>query len=240
MLLTALTWLYDAKTLVIYSAMPQILVASIGLLRSPRTVRLDVLASMLVFAGMGGLAGLYLFYQFPLPLFQMLLAATITLFGVYLVVSPNRFRAYAPCWPGLLDTLAGFSAALFGISGPVTMTRLMATFSDKTMIRNYAFAFFLSLNLFRVGGYLLNGTFTLPILEMMLVSGPFIAVALWHSHQLHFHVNEKIVSPRGRLGGSVRRAIALLPLSAGRFKMKDRRSWASDIMTIALIFSEEI
>lgn len=191
LLLTALTWLYDAKTLVIYSAMPQMLVAGIGLLRSPRTVRLDVLAGMLVFAGMGGLAGLYLFYQFPLPLFQMLLAATITLFGVYLVFSPNRFRV-TPHLARLLDTLAGFSAALFGISGPVTMTRLMATFPDKTMIRNYAFAFFLSLNAFRVGGYLLNGTFTGPIVEMILVSGPFIAVALWHSHQLHFQVNEKL------------------------------------------------
>ena len=91
-LLALLTWLYDAKTLVIYSAMPQILVASIGLLRSPRTVRLDVLAGMLVFAGMGAVVGLYLFYQFPLPLFQMLLATTITVFGAYLVISPNRFR----------------------------------------------------------------------------------------------------------------------------------------------------
>jgi uncharacterized protein len=190
-LLAVLTWLYDAKTLVIYSAMPQILVAGIGLLRSPRTVRLEVLTGMLVFAGMGAVAGLYLFYQFPLPLFQMLLAAAITLFGTYLVVSPNRFRL-TPAVARSLDTLAGFSAALFGISGPVTMTRLMATFSDKTIIRNYAFAFFLSLNLFRVGGYVLNGTFTRPILEMMLISGPFIAVALWHSNQLHFHVNEKL------------------------------------------------
>jgi len=190
-LLTALTWLYDAKTLVIYSALPQILVAVIGLLRSPRTVRLEVLAGMLVFAGMGAVVGLYLFYQFPLPLFQMLLAVTITVFGIYLVVSSNRFQL-TPALARSLDTLAGFSAALFGISGPVTMTRLMATFSDKTTVRNYALAFFLSTNLFRVGGYVLNDTFTQPILEMMLVSGPFIAVALWHSNQLHFHVNEKV------------------------------------------------
>jgi uncharacterized membrane protein YfcA len=190
-LLTVLTWLYDAKTLVIYSAMPQILVAGIGLWRSPRTVRLGVLAGMLVFAGIGALAGLYLFYQFPLPLFQLLLAGTISLFGIYLVGAPNRFRL-TPALARSLDTLAGFSAALFGISGPVAMTRLMATFSDKTIVRNYALAFFLSLNLFRVGGYLLNGTFTRPILEMMLVSGPFIAVALWYSNQLHFHVNEKL------------------------------------------------
>jgi len=190
-LLTALTWLYDAKTLVIYSALPQILVAVIGLLRSPRTVRLEVLAGMLVFAGIGAVFGLYLFYKFPLPLFQTLLAATITLFGIYLVVAPNRFRL-TPILARSLDTLAGFSAALFGISGPVTLTRLLATYSDKTVVRNYALAFFLSMNLFRVGGYVLNGTFTQPILEMMLVSGPFIAVALWYSNQLHFHVNEKL------------------------------------------------
>ena len=190
-LLTALTWLYDAKTLVIYSTLPQILVASIGLLRSPRTIRLDVLAGMLGFAAIGALAGLYLFYQFPVPLFQIFLAATITVFGVYLIVSPNRLRL-TPALARALDTLAGFSAALFGISGPITLTRLMATFPDKTVVRNYAFAFFLSLNLFRVGGYVWNGTFTVQILEMMLVSGPFIAVALWYSNQLHFRVPEAL------------------------------------------------
>lgn len=191
LLLTVLTWLYDAKTLVIYSAMPQILVATIGLLRSPRTVGLDMLAGMLAFAGMGAIAGLYLFYQFPLTLFQNLLAATIALFGTYLVVSPDRFKL-TPVLARTLDTLAGFSAALFGISGPVVLTRLMATFSNKTIVRNYALAFFLSLNIFRVGGYILNGTFTAPILEMMLVSGPFIAAALWFSSKLHFHVNESL------------------------------------------------
>ena len=190
-LLTALTWLYDAKTLVIYSTLPQILVASIGLLRSPRTIHLNVLAGMLGFATIGALAGLYLFYQFPVSLFQIFLAATITVFGVYLIVLPNRLRL-TPALARSLDTLAGFSAALFGISGPITLTRLMATFPDKTVVRNYAFAFFLSLNLFRVGGYVLNGTFTVQILEMMLVSGPFIAVALWYSNQLHFRVPEAL------------------------------------------------
>lgn len=190
-LLTVLTWLYDAKTLVIYSTLPQILVAVIGLLRAPRTVRLDVLTGMLGFAGVGALAGLYLFYQFPETLFQYTLAGTISIFGIYLIFSPNHFRL-TPWLARVLDSLAGFSAALFGISGPITLTRLMATFPDKTTVRNNAFAFFLSLNLFRVGGYVLNGTFTIPILEMMLVSGPFIAVALWYSHQLHFRVNETV------------------------------------------------
>jgi uncharacterized membrane protein YfcA len=73
----------------------------------------------------------------------------------------------------------------------VAMTRMLATFPDKTTVRNYALAFFLALNLFRVAGYVLNGTFTPDILQMMLVSGPFIAVALWFSNHLHFRVNER-------------------------------------------------
>lgn len=190
LLLTALTWLYDAKTLVIYSTLPQILVAVIGLMRSPRTVQLPVIGKMLGFAALGGLAGLYLFYRAPLGVFQILLAAMITLSGLWLVLAPGRQKFSLPVARSL-DTLGGASQALFGISGPVTMTRMLATFSDKTTVRNYALAFFLATNLFRAGGYVVNGTFTPAILRMMLISGPFIAVTLWYSNQLHFHVNEK-------------------------------------------------
>jgi uncharacterized membrane protein YfcA len=191
LLLTALTWLFDAKTLVIYSTLPQILVGSIGLLRSPRTVRFEVLAGMLAFAGVGGIAGLVLFQRFPADVFQLLLAAAITLSGLYLVAAPGRLRLSAPL-ARTLDTVAGFSQALFGISGPVAMTRLMATFENKTTVRNYALAFFLSLNLFRVGGYLVGGAFTAAIVEMMLWSGPVLAVALWFGNHLHFRVNETL------------------------------------------------
>lgn len=189
LLLTALTWLYDAKTLVIYSTLPQILVAVIGLLRSPRTVRLEVLAGMLGFAVIGGIAGLVLFELFSVAVFQLLLAATVTLSGAYMVAAPGRLRLTPPLARSL-DTLAGLSQALFGISGPVAMTRIMATFDDKTTVRNYALAFFLALNLFRAGGYVVNGTFTPAILEMMLWSGPFLAAALWYGNHLHFRVNE--------------------------------------------------
>jgi uncharacterized membrane protein YfcA len=188
-LLTLLAWVYDAKTLVIYSTLPQVLVGTIGLMRSPRTVRIEVLAGMLAFAALGGALGLYLFYRFPAALFQQLLAAGVTLSGVYLVAAPGRFTLTPPL-ARALDTLAGAAQALFGISGPVAMTRLMATFRDKTVIRNYALAFFLALNLLRAGGYALNGTFTPAILEMMLVSAPFLAVALWYANRLHFRVND--------------------------------------------------
>lgn len=189
LLLMALTWLYDAKTLVIYSTLPQILVAVIGLGRSPKTVQWNVLAGMLAFAALGGVLGLYLFYRFPHALFQLLLAAVITLSGIYMVAAPGRLRLTSP-QARALDTLAGVSQALFGISGPVAMTRLLATFPDKTTVRNYALAFFLGLNLFRAGGYLLNGTYTAAIVEMMLVTAPFLVVALWYSNRLHFRVNE--------------------------------------------------
>lgn len=204
LLLLALTWLYDAKTLVIYSTLPQILVAIIGLARSPRTVQWQVLGGMLAFAAAGGVLGLWLFYQFSLPLFQLLLAATITLFGITLVAAPGKLKLTPPL-ARLLDTLAGVSQALFGISGPVAMTRMLATFPDKTTVRNYALAFFLGLNLFRAAGYLLNGTYNSEILLMMGVSAPFLVLALWHSNRLHFHINEtafrRVVSWVILLGG---------------------------------------
>ncbi len=189
LLLTALTWLYDAKTLVIYSILPQILVAVIGLARSPRTVKLPVIAGMLGFAALGGLAGLYLFYRAPLDLFQILLASMITLSGLWLVFSPGN-RKLSHATGRVLDTLGGASQALFGISGPLTMTRMLAAFPDKTTARNYALAFFLATNPFRGGGYMVHGTFTAEIVEMMLISGPVIALTLWFSNQLHFRVNE--------------------------------------------------
>lgn len=189
LLLTALTWLYDAKTLVIYSSLPQILVALIGLARSPRTVRLPVIARMLGFAALGGLVGLYLFYRAPRELFQALLATMITFSGLWLVLAPGK-QTLSPVAGRLLDTVGGASQALFGISGPITMTRMLATFPDKTTVRNYALSFFLAMNMFRVTGYILHGTYTPVIVDMMLKTGPFIALTLWFSNQLHFHVNE--------------------------------------------------
>jgi len=189
LMLMALTWLYDAKTLVIYSTLPQVMVGTIGLLHSPRNVQWQNLIGMLAFAALGSVLGLYLFYQFPVAVFQLLLAGSITLFGVLLVAAPGRLRL-SPTLARLLDVLAGISQALFGISGPVAMTRMLATFRDKTTVRNYALAFFLGLNLFRAGGYLFNGTYTKDILVMMAVTAPFLAIALPVSNRLHFRTNE--------------------------------------------------
>jgi uncharacterized membrane protein YfcA len=191
LMLTALTWLYDAKTLVIYSTLPQILVGTIGLARSPRTVRWPVLVGMLGFAAVGGLFGLFRFYRFETALFQHLLASIITVFGLWLIMAPGRI-ALTTRQARVLDAVAGMSQALFGISGPVAMTRLMATFGDKTVVRNYALAFFLALNVLRTIGYLANGTLTPAVGRMMAFSAPLLGVTLWYGNHLHFRVNEKL------------------------------------------------
>jgi uncharacterized membrane protein YfcA len=190
MMLFVMTHFYDAKTLVIYSVLPQVLVGTIGLMRSPRTVELRFLGGMLGFAALGSAAGLALFYFLPLDIFQKLLAATIIVFGAYLVLAPARVRLTA-FGRRALDALAGISQALFGISGPIAMTRLLGSFDDKLVIRNYALAFFLSLNVIRATGYVVNGTVTPDIAQLMIVSGPFLAVALWYTNHLHLHVNER-------------------------------------------------
>jgi uncharacterized membrane protein YfcA len=190
-MVTVMSVAYEAKTLVIYSILPQVLVGTIGLLRSPKTVNLKYLASMILFASIGGIFGLYFFYNISGTSFQLLLGLMITLFGLYLVTAPRIVRFG---WPiqRLLDTIAGASQAMFGISGPIAMTRLLSSFNEKIVIRNYALAFFLSMNFFRGIGYISNNTFTYEVEEMMLFSGPFILVTLWYSNHIHFRINETL------------------------------------------------
>jgi len=189
LMLMALSSFIDTKVLVIYSILPQILVATIGLYRSPRTVNIRFLAGMLIYASAGSLLGLYLFYYFSPDVFQQLLALAITLFGLYLVMASRSFKIPRPV-QRILDTVAGVSQALFGISGPIAMTRLLGSFDNKLVIRNYALAFFLSLNMIRATGYLAHGTITAEITRAMLISGPVLFVVLWYSNRLHMHVNE--------------------------------------------------
>lgn len=204
MMVMVMSHVIDTKTLVVYSMLPQILVGTIGLGRSPKTVDLRFLARMLAFAALGGVAGLYVFYRTSSEGFHSALALAITLFGAYLVFGPGRLRL-GPVSTRALDTLAGASQALFGISGPIAMTRLLGTFDEKLVIRNYALAFFLSLNIFRGGGYLLNRTIDGEIGLMMAVSAPFLIVALWFANHLHLRVNERLF----------RRAVAWIILVGG-------------------------
>ena len=191
LMLPLLSFLYDAKTLVIYSVLPQILVASIGLVRSPKKVDRQFMAGMLFFAGLGAIAGFALFYYLPVSTFQVLLAAAITAAGLFLVIAPHRAK-FNPAGMRVMDTFAGTSQALFGISGPIAMTRLLATWRDKNTVRHYAFAFFLAMNGLRAIEYTIHGTYTEEILWMMAASGPFLAITLWFSNQLHLHINERM------------------------------------------------
>lgn len=204
MMLMVMTLFLDAKTLVIYSILPQILTASIGLIRSEKTVESAFLLKMLLFASSGSIIGLILFYRFSTQTFYFLLASAISVFGLFLVLSPHVIRLN-PFTQRSLDVVAGVSQALFGISGPIAMTRLIGTFSNKLVIRNYALAFFLCMNVFRGGAYIINHTITAEILEMMLVSGPVLAVVLWNANHLHLKINEivfrKVVSWIILLGG---------------------------------------
>jgi uncharacterized membrane protein YfcA len=191
LMLPLLSFLYDTKTLVIYSVLPQILVAVIGLVRSPKKVDRQFMAGMLFFAGLGAIAGFTLFYTLSASVFQVLLASAITAAGLFLVIAPHRAK-FNPAGMRVMDTLAGTSQALFGISGPIAMTRLLATYRDKNTVRHYAFAFFLAMNGLRAIEYTIHGTYTGEILWMMAVSAPFLAVTLWFSNQLHLHINEQM------------------------------------------------
>ena len=71
------------------------------------------------------------------------------------------------------------------------MSALSTTMDDGRGTR-WLVLFSLALNLFRGGGYVIHRTVTPDIGLMMLVSGPFIAVALWYSNHLHFRVNETL------------------------------------------------
>ncbi len=204
LMLVIMNYFMDAKTLVIFSVLPQILVAVIGLWRAPRNINPAEFGKMVVFASVGAVLGLYLFSRFSLELFRTALAVAILAFGAFLVITPQRIRMPAPV-QRLLDVAAGTSQALFGISGPIAMTRLLSTYDDKLLIRNYALAFFLATNVIRTGSYLVNGAFTPDILDMMAVSAPFLIVALWSTSHWHAKVNNlwfrRVVSWAILLGG---------------------------------------
>ncbi len=191
LMLPLLSFWFDSKTLVVYSVMPQIMTAGIGLTRARRHVEPRVVMGMMATAGFGALIGLWLFYLAPLDLFRIMLAGMITAAGLYLVMAPHRVTLH-PVGARLLDALGGVTQGLFGISGPVIMTRLLATFEGKALVRAYAFAFFLPLNFIRAFGYVFTGVYTPDIVEMMLFSAPFLVLALWYADRLHVHVNEKM------------------------------------------------
>lgn len=182
---------FDTKVLVIYSVLPQISVAIIGLWLSPKTVNINFLVKMLLYAAFGSAIGLCIFYYLPSEIFRRLLAMAITAFGIYMILIPSGIKL-RPKFARMMDAFAGLSQALFGISGPIAMTRLMATFNDKTIIRNYALAFFLSMNLIRASAYGFTHAYSTYIFKMMLVTAPFLILSLWYANRWHFKVRNDI------------------------------------------------
>ena len=72
------------------------------------------------------------------------------------------------------------------------MTRLLGTYDNKTLVRNYALAFYLALNMGRLSVYVAQGTIDGNILKMMAISGPVLFIVLWFSNHLHFKTNEAL------------------------------------------------
>ena len=152
---------------------------------------------MLMFAFIGMLVGMLIFHYLNERLFELLLAIFITACGVYIVTSHDNPR-FKKSTLHSLDFTAGMSQQMFGISGPIAMTRIIGSHSDKTVIRNYALAFFLSLNIVRALSYIvveINSTgwtlFNPQILKAMVIAAPILLITLLVSNQMHFKVRQE-------------------------------------------------
>lgn len=191
LLIMILGFFIDVRLLVVYSLMPQLLVEVIALGRSPKNIDLKVLSAMLAYGAIGALAGAIAFNILPHDYFKYALSTMITFFGVLLIMTPGKLKLPVAI-QRLLDVLAGMSQTLFGMCGPLVMTRLLSTFTDKTMIRNYGLGFFLGVNSYRAIAYAIDGSITLEIAKIMVYSAPFLIIALWNANHLHFKINDKI------------------------------------------------
>lgn len=189
-MLPVLSFFFSSKTLVIYSLLPQVIVTIIALHRSYNKISFKTFFIMICFATTGGLTGGYLFQNIPHSMFEIILAVIISLAGIFLIISPN-FKLNKTVQK-ILDAFAGLSHALFGISGPIVMTRLMCTFKDKTTIRNNALLFYLGINIIRIINYTINKSFNAQIIKMFYVSAPFLIIILYFSEKLHFKINDVI------------------------------------------------
>lgn len=189
MMMPILGFAFESKTLVIYSLLPQMMVTAIALIKSYRKINLKEWTLILVSATVGAIAGSYLFGYIPNNIFKRMLAIIIILSGIYLVISPE-FKA-GKKGRRIMDLFAGFSHSLFGISGPIVMTRLLGTFDDKTVIRNSALLLYFALNIVRAVNYQVNDLITTDIWIMFAISAPFLFIALFLSDKLHFKISDQ-------------------------------------------------
>lgn len=190
LMLPLLSFIFPTKSLVIFSLLPSFIIFTIAALKSPKVIDLKFFAKILFFALIGGIAGIFLFKNLSSFAFDMSIALVIIVMGFYQTFLAKRFVLH-PVALRFLDTFAGLSQALFGISGPIIMTRLLATFDNKTVIRNYALSFFFSLNVVRGISYFINGEFNAEILNMMYWSFLPLALVLYFANKLHFKSSDK-------------------------------------------------
>ena len=166
-----LRWWFPEKTLIMFSVLPQIMVAVVGLIASPWVIQWRFLLKVLAFASAGAVLGLVVFLNISAQQFALWLALVLIAAGAYLFYRPHVLRLSRTAGH-TLDIGAGFSQGLFGISGPISMTRFLGTFNDKTVVRNYGFAFFLALNLVRAIGYAVSGELDKELFRMMWITAP--------------------------------------------------------------------
>lgn len=188
MMLPVLGFFFESKTLVIYSILPQLLVGGIALLKSFDKLNIKALVTILAPAAAGGILGGYFFINIPLDIFKYLLSAIIIMAGIFMIITP-AITIGKPL-RHIMDFSAGLCHVLFSISGPIVMTRLLATFEDKTVIRNLSLGVFFSLNLIRVVNYAIHDSITPQIRQMFLVSAPVLIPILFFADRLHFKLND--------------------------------------------------
>lgn len=204
LLIAGLGFYVDPRFLVVYSLMPQVSGQLIALVATP--IRLDrkVLLQFGFSASLGAALGFWLFGELVGAAFMYVLAGVIIASGVFMVLSPSNIRLYLPMKLGL-DFISGVGGVLYGISGPTVATRMMATFEDKTAIRNHSFVIFLFFNLARLLTYFYNHSFTEEVVTAYLASAPFVIAAQLLANRVHLRVNQalfrKVVALMVLLGG---------------------------------------
>lgn len=190
LMIPALSFFFDVKTLIIYSILPQILVAGIALIKSHKQIDRKELLRMFIVVSCGVIIGSIFFKKIPYSYYHILLALIIITAGLFMIFSPEFKIGKKRKW--LLDFLSGFFHSVFAISGPIIMTRLMATYRNKTKIRNSACAFYIGVNIFRGFNYTIHHSINFKIWKMILVSSPFLLVVFVFADKLHYKIKDEV------------------------------------------------
>ena len=186
LMITIMSIFIDSRILIIYSILPQVLVALIALGKSYKNIDFKNIFQMILVASLGVIIGTFFFKGISHETFEILLALIITGAGIFMIISPS-FNINKTTQK-IMDFSSGLSHSIFAISGPIVMTRLMGSYSDKTKIRNSAFMFYLGINIVRIINYTINNTVTPEIFKLFYISAPVLIVVLFFADKLHFKI----------------------------------------------------